>query len=59
MPPGMTERLRVTTDPEYFEEHAESVEFWSLGNPLFNPPEFLTSVEESASDKTLKDLLER
>ena len=23
--PGMTERLRVTTDPEYFEEHAESM----------------------------------
>ena len=21
---GMTERLRVTTDPEYFEEHAET-----------------------------------
>ena len=27
--PGMTERLRVTTDPEYFEEHAESMELWS------------------------------
>ena len=23
--PGMTDRLRVTTDPEYFEEHAESL----------------------------------
>ena len=57
--PGMTERLRVTTDPEYFEEHAESVELWSLGKSLFNPPEFLTSAEESASDKTLKDILER
>ena len=57
--PGMTERLRVTTDPEYFEEHAGSVELWSLGNPLFNPPDFLTSAEESASAKTLKDLLER
>ena len=32
---GMTERLRVTTDPEYFEEHAESLELWSPGNPLF------------------------
>ena len=57
--PGMTERLRVTTDPEYFEEHAESVELWSLGNPLFNPPELLTSAEGSASAKTLKDILER
>ena len=34
--PGMTERLRVTTDAEYFEEHAESLELWSPGNPLFN-----------------------
>ena len=35
--PGMTERLRVTTDPEYFEEHAESLELWSPGNPLLLP----------------------
>ena len=35
--PGMTPELRVTTDPDYYEEHTESVEFWSPGNPLFNP----------------------
>ena len=35
--PGMKERLRVTTDPEYFEEHAESLELWSPGNPGVQP----------------------
>ena len=33
--PGMTVELRVTTDPDYYEEHAESVELWSPGNPVF------------------------
>ena len=33
--PGMVEDVRVTTDTEYYEEHAESVELWSLGNPVF------------------------
>jgi hypothetical protein len=27
--------VRVTTDPEYYEQHAESVELWSPGSPLF------------------------
>ena len=26
----MTERIRVTTDPEYYEEHAESVELFVI-----------------------------
>ena len=56
--PGMSERLRVTTDPEYFEEHAESVELWSPGNVLFKAPEVLTPVSEPQSGKSLKDILE-
>ncbi|MDD9981473.1 MAG: SNF2-related protein, partial [Gammaproteobacteria bacterium] len=44
--PGMIPELRVTTDPDYYEEHAESVEFWSPGNPLFNPPENLHAPSE-------------
>jgi hypothetical protein len=36
--PGMEEALRVTTDPAYYEEHAESLELWSPGNPLFHAP---------------------
>ena len=56
--PGMTEQLRVTTDPEYFEEHAESVELWSPGNALFIPPEFTAPTDEPSADKTLKDILD-
>ena len=44
--PGMPERLRVTTDPAYYEEHSESVELWSPGNPLFTPPEFVAEAGE-------------
>ena len=36
--PGMDEKIRVATDPEYYEEHAESFELWSPGNPVFEPP---------------------
>ena len=57
--PGMAERLRVTTDPSYYEEHAESVELWSPGNPLFNPPEFLATADELPPGKTLRDILDR
>ena len=56
--PGMTDRLRVTTDPEYFEEHAESLELWSPGNPLFTHPEFVTQVDKPQPGKTLKDILD-
>ena len=56
--PGMTERLRVTTDPEYFEEHAESLELWSPGNPLFTPPEFTPRADQPPADETLKDILD-
>ena len=56
--PGMTERLRVTTDPEYFEEHAESMELWSPGNALFNPPAFTARTDELSAGKTLKDILD-
>jgi len=56
--PGMSEPLRVTTDPEYYEAHAESLELWSPGNPLFVAPEFTATVEETASDQTLKDILD-
>ena len=57
--PGMAERLRVTTDPSYYEEHAESVELWSPGNPLFKPPEFLATADELPPGKTLRDILDR
>ncbi|MBO6035749.1 MAG: DEAD/DEAH box helicase family protein [Acetobacter sp.] len=38
--PGL-KAVRVTTDPNYYKEHAESVELWSPGNPTFpNFPPF-------------------
>lgn len=33
--PGLPKPVRVTTDPEYYEEHSESVELWSPGSPVF------------------------
>ena len=33
--PGMKETLRVTTKPDYFEQHPASTELWSPGSPLF------------------------
>lgn len=56
--PGMSAPLRVTTDSEYFEEHAESVELWSPGNPLFIAPEFADTVVSEPSHGTLKDILD-
>jgi len=59
--PGMAERLRVTTNPEYYEKHADSVELWSPGNPLFKQPDFVAEVKEDEFPQgtTLKDLLDR
>jgi hypothetical protein len=37
--PGMREPLRVTTDPDYFDQHPSSVELWSPGSPLFPMPD--------------------
>ena len=31
--PGMMEAVRTTTNTQYYEEHSESVELWSPGNP--------------------------
>ena len=56
--PGMSEPLRVTTDPEYFEDHAESMELWSPGNPLFIAPKFPDSVTLDPSHETLKNILD-
>lgn len=37
--PGQAEPLRVTTNPEFFDEHAGSTELWSPGSPLFPDPD--------------------
>ncbi len=33
--PGRDHPVRVTTDPDYFDLHPESVELWSPGSPVF------------------------
>ena len=55
--PGMNEEVRVTTDPDYYEEHAESVELWSPGNPTFTPPDQLAQTDSPATGKTLEHIL--
>ena len=44
--PGMDKPVRVATDPAYYEAHAESLELWSPGNPLFSPPEFIMPADK-------------
>ena len=33
--PGMPQAVRVTTDPEFYDQNSDSVELWSPGSPLF------------------------
>ena len=56
--PGMRESLRVTTDPEYFEKHAESVELWSPGNILFQAPDTVDASAKPPSVRSLEELLD-
>ena len=56
--PGMSEAVRVTTDPAYYEQHAESMELWSPGNPLFKGPELVASVEDAEKQQTLARILD-
>ena len=59
--PGMREPLRVTTDAEYFDQHATSVELWSPGSPLFPAPEEILSLAETLQGemRPLSELLNR
>lgn len=57
--PGMDRAVRVTTNPEYFEEHAESVQLWSPGSRLFRPPrDVRPQGDEWRPGVTLKALLD-
>jgi SNF2 family DNA or RNA helicase len=44
--PGMSQPVRITTESEFFQEHAESVELWSPGSPLFPVPEVVATLED-------------
>ena len=57
--PGMDKEVRVTTSPDFYDEHAENVELWSPGSPLFDPPQHITPASDPTCDTTLEDLLNR
>ena len=50
--PGGAGLVRVTTDPDHFEEHSDSVELWSPGSALFQPPAGLASADADWPDGT-------
>jgi hypothetical protein len=56
--PGMSQAVRITTDPEFYQEHAESVELWSPGNPVFPAPEIVAEVQNLPQDCSVGKLLD-
>jgi SNF2 family DNA or RNA helicase len=46
--PGMAKPIRITTRPDYFDEHSDSLELWSPGSPSFPMPEAEAMQEELA-----------
>ena len=44
--PGISVSVRVTTDPDYYDQHPESTDLWSPGNPLFPTPDVIASPDE-------------
>ena len=55
--PGMANAVRVTTNPTFYEEHSESVELWSQGNPLFPTPDSVAEPEELPTGQGLIGLI--
>ena len=44
--PGMAKPVRITTRPDYFDDHTESLELWSPGSPSFPAAEAEATSEE-------------
>ena len=55
--PGMAKPVRITTRPDYFDDHTESLELWSPGSPAFPVPDGQVTEQEIAG-KSLSDLLQ-
>jgi SNF2 family DNA or RNA helicase len=45
---GMANPVRITTRPDYFDEHSDSLELWSPGSPCFPMPEAEAMQQELA-----------
>ena len=54
--PGLTHKIRVSTNPTYYEENADSVELWSPGSPTFPP---LLIGPAAPQVETFRDLLQK
>ena len=54
--PGQTRRVRISTNPAYYEQNADNVELWSPGNPTFPS---LAIGPEAVRAGTLAELLQR
>lgn len=54
--PGLTRKVRISTNPAYYEQNADNVELWSPGNPTFPSPAIRP---EPVHIETLADLLQR
>jgi len=57
--PGRESAIRITTDSDYFEKHADSVALWSPGGEAF-PADWpaVSEREEWSQDTTLKGILD-
>jgi superfamily II DNA or RNA helicase len=55
--PGMAKPVRITTRPDYFDDHTESLELWSPGSPAFPAPDGQVAEHEIAG-KSISDLLQ-
>lgn len=53
-----TGKLRITTDPDQFERHGGSMEFWSPGSPAFPQPQSTCHIPEYDTLKQLLDSME-
>jgi hypothetical protein len=54
--PNLLHKVRISTDPAYYEQNADTVEFWSPGNPTFPPS---TIGPEPFQVRTLAELLQQ
>lgn len=54
--PGMAAPVRITTRPDYFDEHSDSLELWSPGSPAF-PMQEAEATTEELGGKTIPSIL--
>lgn len=56
--PGMAKPVRITTRPDYFDEHCESMELWSPGSPSF-PETAGDAMKQEREEQSLAELLSK